>query len=80
MAETTRPNSPNAAEAIVDALIEDPSRCSFVPAILQCSTAKSHECLTAPQIESLGRLYGGQTNPRAQAPIYPGWAKGGAPG
>ena len=66
----------DAADGLVDGLIEQPDKCSFAPEVLQCTTADSDDCLTEAQIASLGRLYSGPKNPRTGAAIFPGWAMG----
>ena len=70
----------DAADGLVDGVIEDPGRCSFDPSVLLCDTAESDACLTEPQIASLRRLYDGPKNPRTGEQIYPGWAMGGEAG
>ena len=67
----------DATDGLVDGLIENPGQCSFEPSILLCEAAESDACLTAPQIESLRRLYAGPKHPTTGASIYPGWAMGG---
>ena len=67
-------------DGLVDGLIDDPRECSFDPAILECDTTEGDDCLTAPQVTTLERLYSGPIHPRTGAPIYPGWAMGGERG
>ena len=70
----------DATDGLVDGLIEDPSSCTFEPETLLCTTADSDDCLTEPQIASLGKLYRGPEHPGTGASIFPGWAKGGEGG
>lgn len=70
----------DAKDGLADHLIEDPSTCSFDPAVLKCAGADSDACLTDAQIVSVKKLYRGPHNPRTNASIFPGWAMGGETG
>ncbi len=59
----------DALDGLKDGLIEDPSRCHFAPAVLQCQGAETDACLTAPQVAALKKLYAGR--------VFPGYAPGG---
>jgi len=65
----------DALDGIKDGVIEDPSRCHFDPAVLQCQAAESDSCLTAPQMAALKKLYAGGRN--SQGRIFPGYSPGG---
>ena len=66
----------DATDGLVDGLIEEPNKCTFEPESLRCTTADSDECLTAPQVASLEKLYSGPKHPRTGASIFPGWTIG----
>ena len=66
----------DAADGLVDGLIEEPSKCAFEPAMMKCTTGDRDDCLTEAQIVSLEKLYSGPKSPRTGASIFPGWAMG----
>ncbi|AOF97900.1 tannase/feruloyl esterase family alpha/beta hydrolase [Sphingobium sp. RAC03] len=61
-----------------DRFLIDPRRCSFDPASLPiCRSGTSAEdCLTAPQLATVQRLYAGPTNPHTGERIYAGLTPG----
>jgi Tannase and feruloyl esterase len=63
-------------DAVKDGLIEDPRACHFDPAILTCKGADGPDCLTAPQVTALKKIYAGPKNPRTGAQIFPGYTAG----
>jgi feruloyl esterase len=65
----------DALDGVADEVVDDPRRCSFNPASLTCKSADDANCLTAPQVTALNKLYGGAKNPRTGEQIYPGWPK-----
>lgn len=66
----------DANDGVKDGLIEDPRTCRFNPAVLACSGAESAECLTAPQVAALKKIYEGPRNPRTGQQIFPGYPPG----
>ncbi len=56
-----------------DAFLTDPRQCRFDPETLpKCEAGKPGDnCLTAPQLTALRKLYAGPTNPRTGEQIYP---------
>ena len=66
----------DAADGVKDGVIEDPTRCHFDPATIQCKDADSPACLTAPQVAAARAAYIGPVNSRAFWPIAPGFAPG----
>ncbi len=66
----------DALDGVKDGLIEDPRACHFDPAVLTCKAGDSPECLTAPQVEALRKIYSGAKNPRTGAQISPGYPPG----
>ena len=69
----------DAVDGLADGLIEDPRKCDFDPSILLCQGAETDSCLTAPQVDTLRKLY---TGPRDSygAQIFPGYLPGGQSG
>jgi len=66
----------DALDGVKDGLIEDPRVCHFDPAMLACKAGDSPECLTAPQVEAVRKIYSGPKNPRTGAQIAPGFPPG----
>ena len=66
----------DAADGVKDGLLQDPRACHFDPSVLTCKGAESPECLTAPQVEALQKIYEGPKNLRTGASIFPGYARG----
>ncbi len=65
-----------ALDGVNDSLVEDPRLCHFDPAVLACRDGDAADCLTAPQLEALRRIYSGPKNPRTGAQIFPGYPPG----
>jgi len=61
----------DALDGVKDGLLEDPRRCHFDPAVLQCKGADDASCLTAPQVEAAKRIYSPVVNPRTKEEIFP---------
>lgn len=66
----------DADDHVKDGVIEDPSRCRFDPAKLQCAEAASDACLTAPQLKALRAIYSGTRYSDGRL-LSPGYAPGG---
>lgn len=66
----------DAADGVKDGVIEDPPRCHFDPAVLECKGAESDACLTTPQIETLKKLYSGGKTSGGKS-VFPGYSPGG---
>ncbi len=66
----------DALDGVKDGLIEDPRACHFNPATIACKGADSVECLTAPQMAALHKIYDGPVNSRTGGRIHPGFAPG----
>ena len=75
---------PMIAKAVYDAcagddgLIDDPAQCEFEPSSLACQGVDGPDCLTAAEIETLEKWYGGATNSKGEQ-IYPGVPLGSEP-
>lgn len=63
-------------DGVRDGLIEDPRACKFDPGTITCRGADGAECLTAPQVVALRKIYSGPKNPRTGAQIHPGFSPG----
>lgn len=66
----------DARDGVKDGLIEDPRACRFDPAVLTCKGPENRECLTAPQVAALKKIYEGPRNPRSGKQIFPGYPPG----
>lgn len=55
-------NACDANDGLSDGLLEDPSRCAFDPAVLQCTGTAASGCLTAPQVATARLMYSGLRN------------------
>jgi feruloyl esterase len=64
-------------DGVKDGILENPLRCTFDPQELLCKGADSPECLTAPQVDLLKRLYSGARNPRTGELVFAPMAPGG---
>jgi len=68
----------DALDGVKDGVIEDPSRCHFDPAVLECKGADTDTCLTAAQVVALKKLYAGGSMSHGR--LFPGYAPGGEAG
>jgi tannase/feruloyl esterase len=59
-------------DGVRDGVLEDPRRCVFDPAVLQCKGADAATCLTASQVETARKIYGPARNPRTGVELSPG--------
>ena len=66
----------DALDGLKDGLIDDPRRCKFDPAVLLCKGGDGENCLTAPQVAAVKKIYDGPKNPRTGAQIFTGWPRG----
>lgn len=66
----------DSTDGVKDGVIENPARCRFDPAVLQCQGAESDRCLTAAQVRALKKLYDGTRNTKGKL-LFPGYAPGG---
>ena len=57
-------------------LVDEPDKCHFDPAQLQCKAGDGPDCLTAAQVYLLRETYAGPVNPRTREVIFPGPARG----
>ncbi len=66
----------DARDGVKDGVLEDPTRCNFDPAELQCKGADGDGCLTAPQVETARAIYATGMNRRTKQAIFPGFERG----
>jgi Tannase and feruloyl esterase len=74
----------DALDGVKDGLISNPPACKFDPSVLACGTGGGGEaggasgsgCLTAPQVEAVGKMMSPLKNPRTGEEIFPGWEPG----
>jgi feruloyl esterase len=63
-------------DGVADGIIGDPRACHFDPARIQCKTGDGPQCLTAPQVAALRKIYWGAHDSKGR-PIFPGYSPGG---
>ena len=66
----------DALDGVKDGVLENPLRCRFDPAVIQCKGEDTSACLTAPQVEAARKIYAGAVNPRTGLRIWPGLMPG----
>ena len=66
----------DARDGLKDGLIDDPPRCRFDPAVLECKGADGPDCLTRPQVEAARKIYGPGKNPRTGQELFGSLAPG----
>ncbi len=65
----------DAQDGVADGVLNDPRRCRFDPATLQCKDGDAASCLTAAQVAALGKLYAGPHDSSGRV-IFPGYVPG----
>ena len=60
-------------------VLDDPGQCHFDPSSLLCKAGKSNECLSAPQIAALKKIYSGMQDASGKS-VFPGYPPGGESG
>ncbi|MFM2125773.1 MAG: hypothetical protein RL328_2224 [Acidobacteriota bacterium] len=63
-------------DGVKDGVLENPRKCNFDPKTIQCGGADATNCLTAPQVETVRRIYSDVTNPRTGTVYFPGHEPG----
>jgi hypothetical protein len=65
----------DAQDGVTDGIVNDPRKCHFDPAAMLCKTENSDQCLTAPQVTALKKLYEGAHDSQGSK-IFPGLLPG----
>lgn len=66
-------------DGVTDGVMEDPRSCTadkFDVSSLLCSGGDAPNCLTAPQVDVVKKIYAGPANPRTGEQLYPGLVVG----
>jgi len=66
----------DALDGVKDGVLNDPRRCHFDPAAMECKSGDSPDCLTAAQAATLKKIWGGLRGPDGRL-LYPGILPGG---
>jgi tannase/feruloyl esterase len=66
----------DALDGVKDGVLEDPTRCHFDPAALECKDGAKPTCLTKAQVEAARRIYTPATNPDTGEEIFPAMERG----
>ncbi len=61
----------DALDGVKDGLLENPARCGFDPKAIECKAGDGADCLTAPQVEAVRKIYAGPINPRTNERVWP---------
>jgi feruloyl esterase len=63
-------NACDARDGLKDGLIDDPTTCSFDPAVLLCKGGAGASCLTASQVEAARKIYSPAVNPHTGKELF----------
>ena len=66
----------DAADAVKDGVLENPTRCQFDPKVLTCGGAEGASCLTPAQVDTVRTIYAPVVHPRTGQVIFPGHERG----
>ncbi len=66
----------DALDGVRDGVLENPRLCHFDPGVLQCKGGAGPNCLTAPQVEAIRKLWAGPDGATTGG-YYPGLERGG---
>jgi feruloyl esterase len=69
----------DADDGVQDGVINLPPACRFDPAVLQCNGGDGPDCLTAPQVTALKKIYAGPHDATGKL-MFPGFVPGGEEG
>jgi feruloyl esterase len=72
-------NACDAADGVTDRVVNEPAKCRFDPAVVQCTAGDAPTCLTATQVTAARRLYDGVRDPKDGSLIFSGSNPGGEP-
>jgi feruloyl esterase len=60
----------DAADGVKDGVINEPEKCHFDPAVLECKGANTDQCLTPQQVQAVKGLYRGAVDGNGKAFFY----------
>jgi feruloyl esterase len=63
-------------DGLEDGLIDDPRKCHFDPAAIQCSGADGPNCLTKDEVDWTRKIHAGLHNPGTGKSFWPGYEQG----
>jgi len=66
----------DALDGVSDGVLENPTRCTFDPAVTLCKSGDGPDCLTAPQVEAARKIYAGASHAKTHELLYPGLQPG----
>lgn len=66
-------------DGVKDGVLDEPTKCSFDPAVLLCKGEETDDCLTAKQIAALKQIYAGPRDAKGKL-LIPGFTPGGETG
>ncbi|MEO8100230.1 MAG: tannase/feruloyl esterase family alpha/beta hydrolase [Acidobacteriota bacterium] len=61
----------DALDGVSDGVIENPRKCKFDPATIQCAAGVTTGCLNPSQVAAAKMIYSAATNPRNKAEVFP---------
>jgi feruloyl esterase len=67
----------DAKDGLADGVIEDPPRCKYDPAMLLCKAGDGPDCLTAPQVEAVKKIYSPAVHARTGRYLFAAMNPGG---
>ena len=68
-------NACDARDGVTDGLLNDPTKCTFDVASLQCKGGDAESCLTAPQVAAMKRVYE-PVRTKSEQVVFPGKVPG----
>jgi feruloyl esterase len=66
----------DASDGVKEGVIENPLQCKFDPQVLQCKAGDAADCLTAGQVETAKKIYGGVVHNRTKQSVVAGFSPG----
>ena len=67
----------DAKDGLKDGVIEDPPRCAYDPSVLLCKAGDGADCLTAPQVEAVRKIYNPAVHATTGRYLFAGMSPGG---
>ena len=66
----------DALDGVKDDVLENPTKCTFDPKVVQCKGAEGTDCLTPAQVEASRKIYAGASHAKTRESLYPGLQPG----